>query len=126
MFYIKMLFEPLRFFGVIVNFPSMPIGVVLLIFPVTASFQAMLRLGASDVPVWQIIGGVGVLDLTVLVWLSLSMKIFKKPMILYGKRPGVAEIGQALKTACGLRLISWTRSAPKSQGGARMCGVLCG
>lgn len=126
MFYIKMCFEPPPFFGVIVNFPRMPTGVGLSIFPVTASFQAMLRLGVSGVPAWQIVGGVGVLELSVLLGLSLSMKIFKTLMIGYGKRPGVAEIIQALKTACGLRLKSRIRSAPKPQGRARMCSVLCG
>ncbi|KPK90794.1 MAG: hypothetical protein AMJ88_15415 [Anaerolineae bacterium SM23_ 63] len=99
MFYIMMLFVPLWFFGVLVNFPNSPIWVVLSIFPVTAPVQIMLRLGASDIPAWQIMTSIGVLGLSIIVGLFFSIKIFRTFMLMYGKRPGLAEIIQGLKTA---------------------------
>ena len=99
MVYIMMLFVPLWFAGVMINFPNSPIWVVLSIFPITAPVQVMLRLGVSDVPAWQIVTSIGVLGLSVIVGLFFSTKIFRTFMLMYGKRPSIAEIIQGLKTA---------------------------
>jgi ABC-2 type transport system permease protein len=99
MFYIMLLFVPLWLAGLLVSFPNSPIWVVLTIFPITAPVQTMLRLGVSDIPAWQIVISLAVLGLSVIVGLFLSIKIFRLFMIMYGKRPGLAEIIQGLKTA---------------------------
>ncbi len=99
MIYILTGFVPLWFFGALINFPNSPIWVVLSIFPITAPVQTMLRLGVSDIPAWQIVISIGVLGLSVIVGLFLSIKIFRMFMLMYGKRPGLAEIIQGLKTA---------------------------
>ena len=82
-----------------INFPNSPIWVVLSIFPITAPVQVMLRLGVSDVPAWQIVTSIGVLGLSVIVGLFFSTKVFRTFMLMYGKRPSIAEIIQGLKTA---------------------------
>ena len=97
MFYIMMLFVPLWFFGVYVNFPNSPIWVVLSIFPVTAPIQMMLMLGVSDIPAWQIATSIGVLGLSIIVGLYLSIRIFRMFMLMYGKRPNLGEIIQGIK-----------------------------
>jgi ABC-2 type transport system permease protein len=97
MFYVMMLFVPLWFFGVLINFPNSPIWVVLSIFPITAPIQMMLRLGVSDIPVWQIVTSIGVLGLSILVGLSFSVKIFRAFMLMYGKRPSLAGIMRGVK-----------------------------
>ena len=99
MFYTLTGFVPLWFFGVLVSFPNSPIWVVLTIFPITAPVQTMLRLGVSDIPTWQIVTSIGVLGLSIIVGLFLSIKIFRMFMLMYGKRPGLAEIIHGLKTA---------------------------
>ena len=73
MFYIMMLFVPIWFFGVYINFPNSPIWVLLSIFPITAPIQMMLRLGVSDIPAWQIATSIGVLGLSIIVGLYLSL-----------------------------------------------------
>jgi ABC-2 type transport system permease protein len=98
-FYTLMLFVPLWFGGLMVNFPNSPIWVVLSIFPVTAPVQIMLRLGVSDIPTWQILTSIGMLGLSIIVGLYLSIKIFRTFMLMYGKRPGLAEIIKGLKSA---------------------------
>jgi ABC-2 type transport system permease protein len=97
MFYVMMLFVPLWFFGVYINFPNSPIWVVLSIFPITAPIQMMLRLGVSDIPAWQIVTSIGLLGLSIFVGLSFSVKIFRTFMLMYGKRPSLAGIMQSLK-----------------------------
>jgi len=99
MFYIMMLFVPLWFFGVMINFPNSPIWVVLSIFPITAPIQMMARLGVSDIPAWQIVTSLVVLGLSVIAGLFLSIKIFRMFMLMYGKRPSVTEIVRSLKAA---------------------------
>ena len=98
MFYIMMLFVPLWFAGLMISFPNNPIWVVLSIFPFTAPIQIMLRLGVSDVPTWQILTSIAVLGLSVIAGLSFSIKIFRTFMIMYGKRPSLAEMIRGLKT----------------------------
>jgi len=99
MFYVLLGFVPLWFSALLFNFPNSPIWVGLTIFPVTAPVQTMLRLGVSDIPLWQIITSIGVLGLSIIVGLFFSIKIFRLYMLMYGKRPGFAEIIRSLKNA---------------------------
>lgn len=99
MFYVLTGFVPIWLFGALISFPESPIWVVLSMFPITAPVQTMLRLGVSDIPAWQIVTSIGVLGLSVIVGLFLSTKIFRVFMLMYGKRPALAEIIQGLKTA---------------------------
>jgi ABC-2 type transport system permease protein len=61
--------------------------------------QTMLRLGMSDIPSWQIITSIGVLVISIVLGLILSIKIFRVYMLMYGKRPGLREIYASLKAA---------------------------
>ena len=99
MFYILMGFVPLWFSALLFNFPNRAIWVVLTIFPVTAPIQTMLRLGMSNIPLWQIMTSIGILALSIVVGLFLSVKIFRIHMLMHGKKPGVAEIIHSLKNA---------------------------
>jgi ABC-2 type transport system permease protein len=99
LFYILFGFAPLWFSSLLFAFPNSSIWVVLTIFPVTAPVQTMLRMGVSDIPFWQIMTSIGVLALSIIVGLTLSIKIFRVYMLMYGKRPGFAEIARGLKNA---------------------------
>jgi ABC-2 type transport system permease protein len=99
MFFTLATFIPLWFVGLLANFPHHPIWVGLTIFPITAPIQTMLRLGVSDIPIWQIVTSIGVLVLSIILGLYLSIKIFRVYMLMYGKRPGIAEIMRNLKNA---------------------------
>jgi ABC-2 type transport system permease protein len=99
MFYVMMLFVPLWFAGLMISFPNNPIWVVLSIFPLTAPVQVMLRLGVSDVPAWQIVTSIALLGISICAGLFFSPKVFRTFMLMYGKRPRLAEIIQGLKTA---------------------------
>jgi len=99
MLYTLTCFIPLWFAGIFINFPNSPIWVVLSIFPITAPIQTMIRLGVSDIPLWQIITSIGVLGLSVIAGLLLSIKIFRVYMLMYGKRPGFRDIIHSLKNA---------------------------
>ncbi len=99
LFYILLGFAPLWFSSLLFAFPDSSIWVLLTVFPVTAPVQTMLRMGVSDIPLWQILASLSVLGLSIIGGLFLSIKIFRVYMLLYGKRPGVAEIIRCMKNA---------------------------
>ncbi len=99
LFYTLGSFIPLWFSSLLLAFPNSAIWVVLSIFPVTAPVQTMLRLGVSDIPLWQITTSIGVLGLSIIVGLFLSIKIFRMNMLMHGKRPNFTEIIRSLKNA---------------------------
>lgn len=92
-------FIPLWFSSLFIAFPNSAIWVVLTIFPVTAPVQTMLRLGMSDIPLWQILTSIGVLVLTIIGGLYLSIKIFRVNMLMHGKRPGLKDLIYSIKNA---------------------------
>ena len=98
-FYTIAVFIPLWFAALLFNFPDSAIWVVLTIFPLTAPIQTMMRLGVSDVPLWQIVVSIVVLGLSVIAGLNLAIRIFRVNMLLHGKRPSLSEIVQNLRYA---------------------------
>jgi ABC-2 type transport system permease protein len=99
MFYIMAGYIPLWTIGAFISFPEHPIWVVLSIFPITAPTQTMLRLGVTDIPTWQLGASLGVLILAIAIGQYLSIKIFRTFMLMYGKKPRVKDIYQALKSS---------------------------
>ncbi len=99
MIYILVGYIPLWSFGALINFPDSPIWVALSFFPITAPVQTMLRLGVSEIPVWQIAVSISVLILAIGGGLYLSEKTFRAFMLMYGKRPRLGEIIRSLRNS---------------------------
>ena len=99
LFYTLGSFVPLWLSSLNMFFPNSPIWVVLTIFPVTAPIMTMLRLGTSTVPAWQIVASIAVLVLSIVGGLSLSIRLFRMHMLMYGKRPSLAQLVQSLKAS---------------------------
>jgi len=83
---------PLWISSLIMLFPNNPAFVALTIFPITAPVTLMMRLGATDVPVWQIAASIIVLLLSIVGGLLLTTRIVRTFLLMYGKRPGLREI----------------------------------
>ena len=92
-------FMPLWFASLLVAFPKSPVWVVLSLFPITSPVQTILRLGVSDIPVWQIMTNIGILVLSIIAGLVVSMKLFRMQMLMHGKRPRLSEIVRCLRDA---------------------------
>jgi ABC-2 type transport system permease protein len=91
-------FIPFWFGSLLFIFPNNPIWVVLSIFPVTAPVTTMLRLGVSDVPVWQVVVSIVVLGLSIIGALFVVIRVFRIYLLMYGKRPSWGEIIQNLRS----------------------------
>ena len=92
------LFIPLWFMSLLMLFPNNPIWVVLTIFPITAPVEVMIRLGVSDIPAWQLAASIAVLVLSIIGILSLTIKVFRTYLLMYGKRPKFGEIIRSLRS----------------------------
>ena len=98
MIYTLFAFVPLWFSSLLFIFPNSPIWVVLTIFPVTAPMAAMLRLGVSDIAVWELAVSIAVLVLSIIGVMFLATRAFRIYLLMYGKRPGWGEIIQNLRS----------------------------
>lgn len=98
MFYIMLGFVPLWFSSFLFSFPNGSVWVALTLFPVTAPIQVMLRLGMTDIPLWQILVSIGILILSIVAGLYLSIKLFRIYMLMHGKTPGLKTIARYLKS----------------------------
>jgi ABC-2 type transport system permease protein len=99
MFYVMLGFVPLWFSSLLFAIPNSVFSVILTLFPVTAPVQNMLRLGITDIPLWQILTSIGLLILSIVLGLYFSIKIFRIYMLTHGKRPGLKTIMLHLKQA---------------------------
>jgi ABC-2 type transport system permease protein len=99
MFYTMLTYIPLWFLGLQMAFPNYSIWAILMIFPITAPIQVMVRLGISEIPLWQIITSIGVLVFSILGGLYITIKVFRVYMLMYGKRPTLGEVYRNLRTA---------------------------
>jgi ABC-2 type transport system permease protein len=89
---------PLWFSSLIIMYPNSPVSIFFTIFPLTAPVTLMTRLGATDVPVWQILLSIAVLVLTIAAGMFLAIKIVRAFLLMYGKRPNLGTIIRSLKS----------------------------
>lgn len=98
MIYVMLSFVPLWFATLLFMLPNGAFSVILTLFPVTAPIQNMLRLGVTDIPLWQILLSISFLVLSIALGLYFSIKIFRVYMLMHGKRPGLKTIMRHLRS----------------------------
>ena len=59
--------------------------------------RAMLRLGITGVPTWQLVASMAILIVSVLGRLWIAAKLLRIYLLMYGKRPRLREIVRALR-----------------------------
>ncbi len=89
---------PLWFISLLMLFPDNPVWVFFTIFPLSAPVEVIMRLGVSVIPPWQLVTSIAVLVLSIIGILFLTIRIFRTYLLMYGKRPGIGEILQNLRS----------------------------
>jgi ABC-2 type transport system permease protein len=79
--------------------PNHPFAVFLSLFPFTAPITTIIRIGATEVPFWQIAASMSFMVITIVGLLFLSAKIFRAFLLMYGKTPKFGDIIRLLKRA---------------------------
>ena len=83
---------PLWFMSLFLAFPQSPVWAVLSIFPLPAPAMVIERLAITGIPIWQIAVSLAVLALCAIGGLFLSTRVFRTYLLMYGKRPRLAEV----------------------------------
>ena len=90
---------PLILNGFIISNPNVPLLRALSWFPLTAPTVMMLRLPMAEVPLVDIVGSIVMLILAVPAVLWAGSKVFRMGLLMYGKRPGLAQVMRMLREA---------------------------
>jgi ABC-2 type transport system permease protein len=83
---------PLIFMQLILTKPDSPFSVFLSLFPFTSPVAMLARMGATAVPISQILASIFILFVSVHGVILLSSRLFRTYLLMYGKRPKVKEI----------------------------------
>ncbi|WP_292391927.1 ABC transporter permease [Methanosarcina sp. UBA5] len=89
---------PLIFMQLILTNPGSPFSVFLSLFPLTSPVAMLTRMGATTVPISQILASIFILLISVHVVILLSSRLFRTYLLMYGKRPKVKEIWKNIWT----------------------------
>jgi ABC-2 type transport system permease protein len=79
------------------NAPDSTFVKVASFIPFFTPYAMFMRIGMTEVPIWEIAVSLGVLLITTLVCGWLSAKIYRTGVLLYGKRPTIKELRKAMK-----------------------------
>jgi ABC-2 type transport system permease protein len=92
-------FLPVTFAAGAITNPDSPLIKVLGLFPVTSPAVLSVRLVRTEVAAWEVLIAVVLLVASIWVLRWTAGKIFRLAMLMYGKEPGMAEIGRWLREA---------------------------
>jgi len=88
---------PMMIFGLVMSNPNSTSSIVLSLVPFFAPTLMMLRISVTNPPVWQIILSMLIMVATILGFLWVAAKIYRVGILMYGKRPSIAELGRWLR-----------------------------
>jgi len=91
--------SPMFFIPALLAQPNGTLARVLSYIPLTAPITIMMRIGATQVPWWDIALSAGILAVSLFLFVRLAAKLFRPGTLMYGKRPSVVEIVRWLKAA---------------------------
>jgi ABC-2 type transport system permease protein len=77
--------------------PDHVVGTVLTLIPVTAPMSVFVRLGLSEIPLWELLVSIGLMIAGIVGGIFLAAKAFRVFLLMYGKTPGPREIIRYLR-----------------------------
>jgi ABC-2 type transport system permease protein len=92
-----LLVVPMMIFGLVMANPNSTSSIVLSMVPFFAPTLMMLRIAVINPPVWQVVLSMTIMLVTIVLLLWLSSKIYRVGILMYGKRPNLAELGRWLR-----------------------------
>ena len=79
--------------------PDHIIGTIFTMIPFSAPIMVFLRLGASEIPTWELALSISLLIMGIIGGLWLAAKAFRVFLLMYGKTPKLGEIIRSLRNA---------------------------
>jgi ABC-2 type transport system permease protein len=88
---------PMLIFTMIINNPNSLLSIVLSMIPFFAPMLMMMRIGIVNPPLWQIMLSMLIMVATILTFVWIAGRIYRIGILMYGKRPSLAELGRWLR-----------------------------
>lgn len=76
----------------VINHPGSPWTIVASLFPITAPFVMVPRMGIETVPLWQTAASLVILLLSLWIVLRFAARLYRVGILMYGKRATLPEI----------------------------------
>ena len=89
---------PIFFMQVLITEPEGTLSMFFSMFPLTSPVAMLIRMGVSDVPLYQIAVSLIILMVSVYFVIIASARLFRVGLLMYGKRPAIGEIVRHMKT----------------------------
>ncbi len=89
---------PIFFMQVLITEPEGTLSMFFSMFPLTSPVAMLIRMGVSDVPLYQIAVSLIILIVSVYFVIIISARLFRVGLLMYGKRPAIGEIVRYMKT----------------------------
>jgi ABC-2 type transport system permease protein len=84
-------------FPLIMNNPNSPTATTLSMVPFFAPTLMIMRIGMVNPPLWQIALSMSIMAATILICVWIAGRIYRVGILMYGKRPSIAELGRWLR-----------------------------
>ncbi|HET9528791.1 MAG TPA: ABC transporter permease [Blastocatellia bacterium] len=94
---IMLLAAPMILFGIVLNNPSSPTAVALSLVPFFTPTLMLIRIVVATPPLWQILLSMLIMVVTILAAVWVAARIYRVGILMYGKRPNIAELGRWLR-----------------------------
>jgi ABC-2 type transport system permease protein len=88
---------PMMIFGMVLANPNSGSSIALSMVPFFAPTLMMLRIAVINPPLWQIVLSMLIMVATILGCVWIAAKIYRVGILMYGKRPSIAELGRWLR-----------------------------
>ena len=88
---------PMMVFMTVVANPSSSASIALSMVPFFAPTLMMMRIAVSSPPLWQVLLSMAIMVVSILGCVWLAAKIYRVGILMYGKRPSIAELGRWLR-----------------------------
>lgn len=88
---------PLELMALFVTNPDHVIYTIFTLFPLTAPIAVIMKLSIGTLPIWQLALSIIIMIVSIIVTIWLASRVFRTFLLMYGKRPSVAEIWRYLR-----------------------------
>jgi ABC-2 type transport system permease protein len=90
---------PMVTFRLILREPNSPLSAVISMIPFFAPTLMMMRIAIIAPPLWQILLSIFIMIAAIVGVVWVASKIYRITILMYGKRPTLAELGRWLRYA---------------------------
>jgi ABC-2 type transport system permease protein len=90
---------PMTIFWVIVREPNSPLATVISMVPFFAPTLMLMRIAMVSPPLWQVLLSIFLMIAAIVLVVWVASKIYRITILMYGKKPTLAELGRWLRYA---------------------------